>query len=218
MTSEEPPSRDTVGRMPADRSTRIAVVTMIAGLAVLAFLWLSSGDDDTNRSATPGVTAPLAPESTVPTADVEGPLPTEGVVAQGTAANGAEWSLSIGGPSTEVCLTIEVIDDSASRPSVCAGLPDAGSLTPEEAFRPLAHDDERVPPFLFGRMPPTVTEVEVILADGGSLGRVPVARGVGGPFYAVEVTGGSEAIAVFGYNRDGTSVRFDLPRPPAEPG
>jgi len=206
----EPPSRDTVPGDAAGRLARIAAIAVIVGLVVLVFV-RREGEDRPEGSAVPQGVTTVAPPAD-PLSDGQGPLPTEGVIGQGTAGNGATWILTITKPPAEVCLTIEVVDGTGGQPTACSALAAAGSLPAEVAYRPQVHGDDRVPPFVFGRLPPGVTEVEVILADGGSLGRVPVARGVGGPFYAVEVTGGSTAIAAFGYQPDGTSVRFDLPR------
>jgi hypothetical protein len=205
-TPGESPSRDTVPAAVGDRLVRLAAGAVVVGLVVLVFV--RSGGEQ-GPAAVPAVAT--SPALVALPAD-PGPTPTRGVLAQGTASDGSVWFLSLDGPTSGACLTVDAADGSGTRPGGCTPPPAGAGGTSPDAYRPLMYADDGVPPFVLGRMPAAVTEVEVILGDGGSLGRVPVVRGAGGPFYAVEVTGGSSAIAVFGYRPDGTSVRFDLPR------
>lgn len=207
--SPEPDERDTVPRYVGNLAAPLVVVAVIVALIVV-FVRRDGGEGDKGPAAAPPRESP-ATTSVVPSFLVEGTLPGRGALGQGTAANGAAWTLALGEPSAGLCLTVEAGAGGNGR-SVCAALPAEDSVASEENYLPVRHAGSGVPPFVFGRMPPGVTEVEVILADGGSLGRVPVVSERGGVFYAVEVTGVSQPIAVFGYLVDGTSVRFELPR------
>jgi hypothetical protein len=199
-----PPSRDTVPRSVGDRVAPLAAIALIALLLIVVF----ARQDEDKGPAVPQQVTPPPPTSFY---ELEGPVPSQGVIGQGTIVAGGTWSLSLDDPEPGLCLTV-MGGGEAETSRACAGVPVAGSLLPQALYRPVTHDDPGGARFVFGSMPPGVAEVAPILADGGSSGRVPVAPGRGGPFYAVEVAGGSEPIAVFGYRRDGTSVRFDLPR------
>lgn len=190
--------RDTVPRNVGMLAAPLVAVAVIVALVVV-FARRDGGD---NGPAT---------TSEVPSSVAEGTLPRRGSIGQGTAGNGAAWTLALGEPSAGLCLTVEP-DAGGEGRSVCAAHPADDSVPSEENFVPVRHAEAGLPPFVFGRAPLGVTEVEVILADGSSLGRAPVVAERGGVFYVVEVTGGSQPIAVFGYRADGTSVRFELPR------
>jgi len=198
----EPPSRDTVARPVGERAAPLAAIALVA---LLLIVLLAREDEDKGAGAAQTATAP---EATLAGAGV---VPQPGPVRDGTASNGAAWTLAVGRPSAGLCLTVAVVATDERR-SGCGDLSTVVGVPGGKAYEPVRLGDPQVPPFVFGRMPPDVTEVEVIVAAGGSLGRVPALPATGGPFYAVEVTGGSEAISVFGYRGDGTSVRYDLPR------
>jgi hypothetical protein len=195
-----------VPRSVGDRAAPLAAIALLALLLIVVF---ARQDEDQAPGVGQLTTAPGGPPTSL--YEVEGAVPAQGVIAQGTVAAGGTWTLSLDDPEPGLCLAV-MGGGEAEWTRACAGVPVAGAVVPPDAYRPVVHDDPGGARFVFGSMPPGVVEVEPILADGGSSGRVPVAPGRGGPFYAVEVGGGSEPIAVFGYRRDGTSVRFDLPR------
>jgi hypothetical protein len=188
-----------------DRAAPLAGIALVSLLLIVVF----ARQDEDKGPAVPQQVTPLAPPTSL--YEGEGVPPAQGVIGQGTAATGETWTLSLDDPEPGLCLTV-LGGGEAEMSRACAAVPVAGSLLPQDVYRPVRHDHPGGARFVFGSMPPGVAEVEPILADGGSAGRSPVAPGRGGPFYAVEVGGGSEPIAVFGYRRDGTSVRFDLPR------
>ena len=137
-----------------------------------------------------------------------GQAPTTPSIATGTASDGRAWSLSIGGPSNDLCFGVELAPGSASRPSSCAGNP--GGLPPTDPYRPLFHNELRTPPFVFGRMPAGTVAVELVSSVPVG-GRVPVIEGSGGPYFVIELPDRTKPEAVIGYRADDKSERYAVP-------
>jgi hypothetical protein len=154
---------------------------------------------------------PTGPPTTLadlPPPLTRGPARATPSIATGTSSDGRSWSLSIGGPSNDLCFGVELAQGSSSHPTSCAGSP--GGFPPTDPYRPLFHNELRTPPFVFGRMPSGTVAIEVV-ASVSVAGRVPVIDGVGGPFYAVELPDRTKPEAVIGYRADGTSERYAVP-------
>lgn len=129
-------------------------------------------------------------------------------ITMGTTRDGRAWSLLLGGPSGDLCFSMELAHGSATRTGACAGNP--GGRPTTNPYRPLFHNEARTPSFVFGRMPPDTVAIEVV-ASVPVGGRVAVTQGPGGPFYVVELLDPAKPEAVIGYRADGTSERYSLP-------
>lgn len=156
------------------------------------------------RAVGPPTTTGGGPGPPLSIASPAGGLP----ITTGTTRDGRAWSLSIGGPSNDLCFGVELAPGSSTHPGSCAGNP--GGLPPTDRYRPLFHNESRTPPFVFGRMPSGTVAVEVVSSVPAS-GRVPVIEGASGPFYAVELPDRTKPEAVIGYRADGTSERYAVP-------
>ena len=195
-----------------------AAVIVLAGVAALVGGRNTATQLETGPAAEGGPSGsaatalrPRQPVTTLPAPPaVPPPLPLTGPpVGSGTASDGRRWTLSIGGPSNELCL--QVFLDERHAPGTCAGRPGGSAVPAEERYRPLRFQDLRLPQFVFGRMPADVAEVEVELRSSRTR-RVAVIAGEGGGdgFYAVELEREDEPRAVIGVRRDGTTLRHPL--------
>lgn len=201
--TQPPPRRPIAGR----RIALYAGAVMLAGWAAVAL----SPDDESARI----ISGPAEPTATtLPPPPTGGPprFPTGQVVATGTTSNGVPWTLHIGGPSNELCLSLE-FDDRITG-GTCAGRPFGQPIVPDERYRPLRMKDVRVPLYVFGRLPGDIVEIEVELGAGAATGRRPVLRGGqvadDDGFYAVELD--RDPVAVIGIRADGTTVRYEVPQ------
>ena len=84
---------------------------------------------------------------------------------------------------------------------------------PEDAYRPHTGGDDRTPVFVFGRMPEGVENVAVVLTGDRVVPPSDVIAGPGGPLYVVELPKGKGVNSVVGSRPDGTTVRYEVPRP-----
>lgn len=203
---------------PRPRRAGVRLAVAAAGLAILAGVAAVSVSPDagTTQVATgsaPSVTpAPTPPP--VPPPPPPGPppaLPSGTVVGRGATSNGRPWTLSIGGPSNELCLQFH-FDDRNNTGGSCAGQPFGLPVPAEERYRPLLVQDSRVPAHVFGRVAPGVVQVEVVLASGKGTSPQPVIPGEssGDGFYAVELAGRDEPRTVIAIRSDGTTTRHPL--------
>ena len=136
------------------------------------------------------------------------PLP-EGVLLEGTTADGARWQVTLGGSDgTLPCLTVEAPrGDPAS--SCFEGSIDGQTPDPHPA---LLLDDERVSRFVFGSAPEETTAVMVELADdvvafAAVEHRTLTAGAVNGKrYYAVELPDAGTSVLARYLERDGTAL------------
>lgn len=186
----------------------LAVAAVIVVMATTLSI-LTDGESDTTTKVAAGPPTESAPPPP-PDGPPPRPSPSGPIIAEGSLRSGHAWLLHVGGPADGLCLEIEVTEQDA--PTVCSSHPVDAVLPESEAYRPLVHEDVRVPPVVFGRMPAGITEVEVALADGGTTERSGVYPGPGGPFYMVEVPGDAPPVTVVGFGDDGASALFDVRR------
>jgi len=185
----------------------LAGAWVVAGLITLAVLRPSGTRVSTGpASGVPATTASLPPPP--PTRFPSG-TPLEAPITSGRTSDGRTWSLFVGGPSNDLCLGVDVGDGSGVRTDTCAGAP-FGAPAPDP-YQPHFHDDSRIIPTVFGRVPPDVVSVEVLRAAGQPVGPVPVIQAAGGPFYIVELSGSARPVAVIGHRPHGTTVRYNIP-------
>lgn len=189
-----------------------AAVLAVAAVVVVMATTLSIFTDGENT--TTNVAAGPPTESSAPPPPPDGPPPRPSpsgpIIAEGSLRSGHAWLLHVGGPAGGLCLEIEVTEQVA--PTACSSHPVDAVLPETEAYRPVVHNDVRVPPVVFGRRPAGITEVEVALADGGTTGRSSVYPGPGGPFYMVEIPGDARPVTVVGFGEHGASALFDVRR------
>jgi hypothetical protein len=192
------------GRPWRSTSFLLAAACLAAALIVMVARWSYNSTVSTGpASNTPAPTTALGPPPTLPPASIPGGTP----ISSGRTSDGRTWSLSIGGPSNDVCLFVDL--GSRTGTGSCAGAP-FGAPAPDP-YQPLVENDSRIIPMVFGRVAPDVVSVEVVLATGQPVGSVPVIEGNGGPFYAVEVPRPNRPVAVVGHRSDGTTVRYNVP-------
>ncbi|MFP5378145.1 MAG: hypothetical protein ACLGIO_15365 [Acidimicrobiia bacterium] len=191
------------------RGRRRVVAAAVAAATVVVALALADGDGATRLETGPA--APSAPTSGAPPPPPPGPAPPGpgAVLATGTAADGRPWTLSIGGPSEDLCLAVEL--DERIAPQSCAGRP-PGAPVPEADYRPLLTGDVRVPRFVFGPLPSGTAEVVVELAPPATRrgGRVITVEGEAEPFYVVELAPGERPTAVVALGADGRTSRHPV--------
>lgn len=132
------------------------------------------------------------------------------VLATGTAANGRAWTLSIGGPSDDLCLAVEL--DERITPGTCAGRPPGAAVPEEDRYRPLLTGDVRVPRFVFGRVPSGTAEVVVELAPPAirRSGEVMTVEREAEPLYVVELAPGERPTAVVALDAGGGTTRYPV--------
>ncbi len=153
---------------------------------------------------TPTQVTPLPPPPPGPP-----PQPSTGpVLGTGTAKDGRRWTLSIGGPSNELCFHFNL--DEGSSGGTCAGKPGGDPLRANERYRPLLFEDRRFPAFVFGLVPAGVAEVEPELVTGTINTRTRVLTGASDGSYAIELDRPEIITAVIGYRTDGTTLRYAL--------
>ncbi|HEV2069297.1 MAG TPA: hypothetical protein VGR26_05850 [Acidimicrobiales bacterium] len=199
----------------------VLAVAAVAGLMATTLLVSTDdgGDEATNVAAGPPTESQMPPPPPSPAPDGRPPTAVtvgeghqvvhrfEPVIAEGRLPSGEAWLLGVGGPDDGLCLAVAA---ASAMPITCSSTPLGPALPGDDAYRPLVHGDNRVPPVVFGRMPAGITEVEVALANGARTERSAVFPGEYGPFYAVAVPGDTAPAAVIGLRDDGTSVRYEL--------
>lgn len=204
------------------RGAGIALAGAGAGVLGLIVFGVSNDSSVTDVTAgSPGQSsqpAPAVSSSAQPGSVRPGPAPSnrppvpaaDKVITSGRTTDGRSWTLSVGGPSEDLCLFVEVLDGSNAHPTVCAtrapGSPDAA-----DPFVPRVNNDGRSTPMVFGRMPADVGQVEVVLADGRAIDRRDVIPSAAGTFFVVELPPGTTASVVVGYRQDGSSSRYSVP-------
>lgn len=164
----------------------------------------------TSLPAPPVVTpTPLQDTSLPPPPPGPPPPPSAGpVLGTGAAKNGERWTLSIGGPSNELCLHFSLGEGSSG--GTCAGKSGGAPVPADERYRPLLFQDLRLPAFVFGLVPAGVAEVEAELVTGPTKTRTRVLTGASDGSYAIEVDRPEMIKAVIGYRTDGTTLRYPL--------
>lgn len=134
------------------------------------------------------------------------------VIHQARTSDGRAWTLSVEGPSEDICLFVGVSDGrSTALPQVCAGRPSGQPVPAQDRPVPLVSKDGSGPQLVFGRLPGGSATVEVVLADGTTTVRQPVIVGTGGPFFVVEVPKDAKPAAVVAYLEDGRTERHAVP-------
>jgi hypothetical protein len=202
--------------MPVARIAALAGFVLVTGAVFIAG---GGGERDSTvlTDGTRGTANPASPpEIAPPPPDAPGRFGESVIVGdtivEGTTTDGRAWVLHVGGPSNDLCFSVDASTDIGigGMTGVCGGRPRGGPVPPEERHRPLIGGDLRTPPFVFGRMPDGVVAVEVVLEEGAPPARQLVHRSDEGPVYVVELQPGTNPVGVVGVRADGTSVRFDV--------
>lgn len=195
-------------RRPELRRSLVAVMTLTMVAAAVA---LAVGRTDvTSVSMRPPDDRPApnaGPPRTPPPLPDFGPAGPATPLVTGTARDGREWAVYIGGPSNDLCLGVDSGD-----PHMASGMCAGGSFgpPPQNPNRPLVFNDLRLPWFVFGRVPADVTAVTVVFGDGSTSSGHPVIQATGHHFYVVEVRTGTAPSAVVGFRSDGSSIRLEI--------
>lgn len=157
---------------------------------------------------TPPQVTPLPPPPPPPDpAPAPPPQPSTGpVLGTGTAKDGRRWTLSIGGPSNELCFHFNLGEGGSG--GTCASKLGDGPVPADERYRPLLFEDRRLPAFVFGLVPAGVAEVEPESVTGTTNTRTRVLTGASDGSYAIELDRPEMITAVIGYRTDGTTLRY----------